>query len=211
MLLTVNKCLLSSCRIRRINIISLPFDTNALKFNRLEYNSLLVYNRDFLLVQRSSFHSTTKVTAPKPKKANKSSINDKDEAVEVNLPNLTDIETNMKSRISRLEEELKLLRAGKTSVDMFAHIKVDAYGTFIPLSQAGQVTLQSPTKAIVGCFDKDLVNAVAEAIRSCGMNLNPSTEGSNVLITIPKPSKESRDLLTKAASKTAEKVQNVLY
>lgn len=52
-----------------------------------------------------------------------------------------------------------------------------------------------------------MTKAVQEAVRDCGMNLNPSTEGpGQVNVPIPKPTKESREEVAKVAGKAAEKV-----
>lgn len=51
---------------------------------------------------------------------------------------------------------------------------------------------------------------VANALRACGMGLNPTVEGGVVLATIPKPSAETRENFVKVAAKAAEKV-GVIY
>ena len=52
---------------------------------------------------------------------------------------------------------------------------------------------------------------IVKAIRdSSGMNLNPTTEGNLILVTVPKPSKESRESLIKEVAKIAEKVKSTL-
>jgi ribosome recycling factor len=89
---------------------------------------------------------------------------------------------------------------------MLNHILVDAYGSKISLTAAGQVTLKSANKIFISAYDSLLVPKIAEAIRDGGMSLNPTVEGNSIVVTIPKPSKESRDLLVKTAAKSAEKV-----
>ncbi len=56
-------------------------------------------------------------------------------------------------------------------------------------------------------FDPQLSGAIATAIREGGMGLNPLVEGNTVMVNIPKPSKESRDLLIKTASKYSERTK----
>jgi ribosome recycling factor len=50
------------------------------------------------------------------------------------------------------------------------------------------------------------VKSVANAIQECGLALNPVIENNLVSVFIPKPSKESREVLVKTASRMAEKV-----
>lgn len=66
--------------------------------------------------------------------------------------------------------------------------------------------MKGPSKMSIAVYDPTLVSEIAKAIRDCGMSLSPVTDGNNVIISIPKPSKETKDLLVKAASKIADKV-----
>lgn len=50
---------------------------------------------------------------------------------------------------------------------------------------------------------------VADAIRGCGLSLNPTTDGNKISIVMPKPSAEARDNLVKLAGKAAEKVSSL--
>ncbi len=53
-----------------------------------------------------------------------------------------------------------------------------------------------------------MTKAVEDAIRECGMGLNPNVEGQGqVNVPIPKPTKESREAVAKVAAKHAEKVR----
>lgn len=55
---------------------------------------------------------------------------------------------------------------------------------------------------------EQMTKAVEDAIRECGMNLNPSSEGQGqVNVPIPKATKESREAVAKVAAKHAEKVR----
>lgn len=52
-----------------------------------------------------------------------------------------------------------------------------------------------------------MTKAVEEAVRECGMSLNPSIQGQGqVNVPIPKPTKDSREAVAKVAAKAAEKV-----
>jgi len=90
---------------------------------------------------------------------------------------------------------------------MFNYLMVDAYGSKIPLPEAGQSVMKGANKLQISVFDPDLVSPTAKSIRDCGMWLNPTTEANAVIVTIPKPSKEARESVVKLAAKTAEKVK----
>ncbi len=72
--------------------------------------------------------------------------------------------------------------------------------------QAAQVTMKAANKISISVFDPDLIAGVSKALRDCNMNLSPTSEGNNISVVIPKPSKEAREGIVKLASKAAEKV-----
>jgi ribosome recycling factor len=154
----------------------------------------------------SAFHSSVAVYGPK-KKGGKEIEAIEEDVVEIELPKAADYEVLLDKRISYLESEFSGLRAGRASTDMFNHLDVAAYGSKMSIAEAGQITLKSPTKVSIVAFDPELAGSIATAIREGGMNLNPMVEGNTIMVNIPKPSKESRDLLIKTASKYSEKTK----
>lgn len=153
-----------------------------------------------------SFHTSRISFFAKNKKASKESAEENEISIEI--PNAKDIELDMNKRIIRLNDEFSKLRGGRVSADMFNHLVVEAYGSRIPLTDAGQVTLRTGNKLNVSVFDPELVNSVSKTIQECGLGLNPQVEGSSIAILVPKPSKEARESVVKMASKVAEKVRN---
>lgn len=130
-----------------------------------------------------------------------------DDAAEVpamKLPEISKFDKTMDGTITWMTNEFAKLKVGRVSADLFSNLSVESYGT---VGKAGQVTLKSNTKLVVSVYDPSMAKPVADAIRDCGLNINPTIEGSNVMATIPRPSKESRDLMVKAAIKLAEKVR----
>jgi ribosome recycling factor len=174
------------------------------------------------------------VFAPKGKKGGKGGGDSEETAAPVVLPDLKRLDAGMEDKISRMTEEFSKIRGGRVSPDMFKSLIVDVHGAKIPLAEAGQVTLATPTKLSVTTYDASAatpgrhtghnmniyalrkriyciltnINAltVANALRVCGMGLNPTVEGGTVLATIPKPSAETRENFVKVAGKAAEKV-----
>jgi ribosome recycling factor len=145
----------------------------------------------------------SKNNSKKGAKGGKDKGGDDDTAPAVKLPDIKVYEKSMDGTLNWVTNELSKMKIGRISADMFTNLPVESFGT---VGKAGQVTLKSNTKLVVAVFDPSMTKPVADAIRACGLNLNPIVEGSNVMATIPKPSKESRDAMVKAAQKLAEKV-----
>ena len=134
---------------------------------------------------------------------------DDDSSGSVQLPDVKSFDSPMEKRIIKLDEDLNKLQGGRISSDMLNHIMVDIpAGGKLQLTEICQISQKNQNQLAVSVFDAANAPAVVNAIRnSSSMNLNPSVDGSLVVVNIPKPSKESREILVKEASKLAEKVR----
>jgi ribosome recycling factor len=90
----------------------------------------------------------------------------------------------------------------------FHNLVVESYGT---LATIAQVSLMTSSKLSISVYDPDAVKYAADAIRDCGLNLNPMIEGNTIIVNIPKPSKEYRENLVKSLAKISEKVIYMSY
>jgi hypothetical protein len=149
----------------------------------------------------SGFHSSAYVCNKKGGKGKKEVDSTTETAVA--LPDVKAYDKGIEGTVNWFSTELSKLKVGRVSADLFNNLPVESYGT---VGKAGQVTLKSNAKLVVSVFDPEIATAVADAIRNCGLNINPTIEGSNVMATIPRPSKESRDALVKNVAKLSEKV-----
>eukprot|EP00602_Paraphysomonas_sp_CaronLab_P007642 CAMPEP_0185024250 /NCGR_PEP_ID=MMETSP1103-20130426/7249_1 /TAXON_ID=36769 /ORGANISM="Paraphysomonas bandaiensis, Strain Caron Lab Isolate" /LENGTH=220 /DNA_ID=CAMNT_0027557169 /DNA_START=177 /DNA_END=839 /DNA_ORIENTATION=+ len=149
-----------------------------------------------------SFRSTTTVLA----KGGKRKPNNIDDGEEIALPSSKDTAEKMDGRLSYLSQEFSRIRGSKLTSDVFSHISVNAYGGSINMSEAGQLSIRGNTLTI-HVYDPLLLKPVANAVRDCGMSLTPSVEGSAVVVSVPKPSAETRADMIKLVGKSGEKVK----
>ena len=106
--------------------------------------------------------------------------------------------------VSALKDEFSSLRTGRASAGLLDQVMVDAYGSKVPISQVGSVSVPEPRSITVSIWDKAVVIAVEKAIRNAGLGLNPVTEGQNLRIPVPPLTEERRRDLAKLAGKYAE-------
>lgn len=111
----------------------------------------------------------------------------------------------MEKAIEHLKTELTGVRPGRASPGMLDHLTVVAYGDKMPMKAVGTVSVKDPQMLGVSVFDPETAEAVAKAIRECPMALNPSVEGSEVLVPIPRPTREGLAGMAKMVAKEAEK------
>tara|TARA_R110000868_G_scaffold190862_1_gene434890 strand:- start:193114 stop:193671 length:558 start_codon:yes stop_codon:yes gene_type:complete len=117
---------------------------------------------------------------------------------------LADLSTRMDGAVNALKTEFNGLRTGRASADLLAPVVVDAYGSKMPLTQVGTVSVSGTRSLSISVWDAGLVQATEKAISESGLGLNPSSEGNTIRINLPELNEESRKDLIKVARKYAE-------
>lgn len=115
-----------------------------------------------------------------------------------------DLERRMHGAVEVLKEEFAGLRTGRANASLLEPIVVDAYGSKMPISQVGTVSVPEPRMLSVQVWDASLVHAVEKAIMESSLGLNPMTEGQVLRIPLPELTQERRVELTKVAHNYAE-------
>jgi len=123
---------------------------------------------------------------------------------EAQKPNLAKHRDRMDKAVTALKEEFQGLRTGRANSHLLDTVHVDAYGSTMPISQVGAVSVPDPRSITVSVWDKGLVVSVEKAIRNAGLGLNPVVEGQNLRVPIPPLTEERRKDLAKLAAKYAE-------
>ena len=115
-----------------------------------------------------------------------------------------ELKRRMQGAVTALRTELAGLRTGRASISLLEPIRVEAYGSSMPLAQVGSVSVPEPRMLSVQVWDRALVSAVERAIREANLGLNPMTDGTLLRIPIPDLTADRRQELVKIAHKYAE-------
>ena len=115
-----------------------------------------------------------------------------------------DLTRRMDGALETLRREFAGLRSGRANPALLEPVRVEAYGSEVPLAQVGTVGAPEPRMLTVQVWDRSLVGAVERAIRDSGLGLNPGSDGQLVRVPIPQLTGERRQELFKAASRYAE-------
>jgi len=125
--------------------------------------------------------------------------------VESVIPELTKhAREAMHKAVESTKRELAGIRSGKANTALLDLVRVEAYGTPVPLNQVGLVSAPEPRLLTVQPFDKSLAPAIEKAIRDSDLGLNPATQGNLVRVPLPPLSQERRKELVKVVHKLAE-------
>jgi ribosome recycling factor len=113
-------------------------------------------------------------------------------------------EAHMKKSIEIAEEELATLRTGKASATLLDSIKVDYYGTHVPLKQIANIGVPDAQLITVQPWEKPMVAAVIKAIQQSNLGLNPQSDGNMIRIPLPPLTEERRHELVKSVKLMVE-------
>jgi ribosome recycling factor len=123
------------------------------------------------------------------------------------MPSLQKARQRMDGAIEALRREFAGVRTGKASPALLDTIRVDAYGSLLPLNQVGSVSAPEPRMLMVQPWDKSLIKATEKALRESDLGLNPSNDGSVIRIPIPPLTEERRKEYVKLLHKLTEEAR----
>jgi ribosome recycling factor len=110
----------------------------------------------------------------------------------------------MNKAVESTKRELTGIRSGKATTALLDTIRVDAYGSSVPLNQVAMVAAPEPRMLTVQPFDKTLAPVIEKAIRDGDLGLNPASQGNLIRVPLPALSEERRKELVKVVHKLAE-------
>ena len=113
-------------------------------------------------------------------------------------------EQKMQKSVEALKLDLGKVRTGRAHTGLLDHIKVDYYGTMMPINQVANVTLADAHTITVQPWEKKMVHPVEKAIRDSDLGLNPATSGDLIRVPMPALTEERRKELIKVVHREAE-------
>jgi ribosome recycling factor len=116
----------------------------------------------------------------------------------------SDTRTRMEKVLSDLQHEISTVRTGRASINLLDSVRVEAYGSMMPLNQVAQLHVPEPAMITVQPWDTSMLGLIEKAIRSADLGLNPGNDGKIVRVPIPPLTQERRRDLAKKVSHIAE-------
>jgi ribosome recycling factor len=110
----------------------------------------------------------------------------------------------MAKSVETLRVNLTHVRTGRAHVGLLDAIKVDYYGSDVPINQVGNITLADSRTIAIQPYEKKMVQAVEKAIRDSDLGVNPATSGDVIRIPMPALTEERRRELAKLVHREGE-------
>lgn len=117
---------------------------------------------------------------------------------------LESLKADMEKVISYLKKEYDRVRTGRASPALLDGIKVDYYGTPMPLNQVANISVPEPRLITIQPWDKGIMGEIEKAIQRSDLGLTPMNDGKVIRIAIPPLTEERRKELVKLVKKIAE-------
>ena len=120
---------------------------------------------------------------------------------------IDNIEKRMKGAIESVKVDFQSLRTGRASSSILNNIKVEAYGSTIPINQCATINVPEPRLITINVWDKDNITIIEKALQNSGLGINPVIEGNLLRLPLPELNEERRKELSKLASQFAEQAR----
>lgn len=117
---------------------------------------------------------------------------------------LNSMTEKMESSTDAYKRELSKVRTGRASVSLLDGIRVDAYGSPMPINQVATLTIPESRLIQIQAWDTQLLGAIEKAIHKSDLGLNPVNDGKLLRISIPQLTEERRKELVKKVKKITE-------
>ena len=113
-------------------------------------------------------------------------------------------EENMKKAVEATRHEFTLIRTGRASPELLEHVRVDMYGTSMPLNQIAAISVPDPRQLLITPFDRNALAHIEKGIMKSDVNLTPNNDGTGIRLNIPPLNEQRRKELIKTVHQKAE-------
>jgi ribosome recycling factor len=115
-----------------------------------------------------------------------------------------EVAEKMGNSLEAFRSELTRIRTGRASLSLLDGIKVEAYGSSMPLNQVGTLTIPESRQIVIQPWDPQVMSSIEKAILKSELGLTPVNDGKVIRINIPQLTEERRKELVKIVKKVAE-------
>jgi ribosome recycling factor len=115
-----------------------------------------------------------------------------------------EVEEQMSKAIEALERDFSKVMASRITPDLLDSVKVEAYGTTLPLRQVATITAPKPRVLLVEPWDKTLLKEVERSVLRANLGVTPLNDGSVLTLPFPKLDEEEREKIVVQVKRMAE-------
>ena len=117
---------------------------------------------------------------------------------------LTDLDHKMKKTVEATVREFSTIRTGRAHASLVEGIKVQCYGTAMPIKQLASISTPEARLIVIQPWDKSVIGDIEKAILTSELGITPNNDGKVIRISIPTLTQERREELAKVLKKIDE-------
>jgi ribosome recycling factor len=120
------------------------------------------------------------------------------------MPTVDDAKRRMEEALDAIRREFATVRTGKATPALLDTVRVEAYGSKMPINQVATVSTPDATLLVIQPFDKSLIGEIERGIQTADLGFNPQNDGTVIRVPIPALNEERRKEYAKILHKMAE-------
>ncbi len=117
---------------------------------------------------------------------------------------IAEAERKMQKTVEAVERELATVRTGRATPALLEPVKVDYYGTQVPINQIASIAIPESRLIVITPWDPSALPAIEKAIMQSDLGLTPQNDGKVIRLAIPPLTEERRKELVKLVGRMAE-------
>jgi len=120
---------------------------------------------------------------------------------------LLEAEERMEKSVAKFQDDLKGIRTGRATPGLVDSLRVEAYGSSVPLKQLGNISTPEPQQIVIRPFDPSTIKDIERAIQTSDLGLTPQNDGRLIRLNVPPLSVERRKQLVARLRELAEETR----
>lgn len=120
------------------------------------------------------------------------------------------LQGDIQNVIEHYKTELLGIRTGRAAPALLDSVKVDSYGTLVPLNQVGSVTIEDARTLRISPWERDAVNQIRQAISDANLGVSVSSDDKGVRVSFPELTSDRRAQLIKLTNSKLEEARIAL-
>jgi len=117
---------------------------------------------------------------------------------------LNEAESKMKKAIEATKRDFAGVRTGRASTALVENVKVEYYGSLVPLNQVANVSTPDSRTIEIKPWDANALMEIEKALQKGDLGIAPNNDGKIIRLSIPPLTEERRKEFVKLVHKFAE-------
>ena len=120
---------------------------------------------------------------------------------------LMDVEERMEKAIRKFKGDLAGIRTGRANPGLVDSLRVEVYGSAVPIKQVASVGAPEPNQIVIRPYDPGTLKDIEKAIQSSDLGFNPQSDGRLIRLNVPPLSTEVRRKMVGRVKELAEEAK----